>query len=143
MVEKCCYCIELKIGCILIAAFGLIKGLVLLLAATQEYEGIDLLPPWMHGLFLIWEVGKTLLIFVGLHVGVSSLMLLIALLRDRSGLTKYWLCMMTIYVSFNFAIGIYTAIKTQRFYLIIGPIVVAGFEGYCTLVLWSWDMENS
>ncbi|XP_073944555.1 uncharacterized protein isoform X5 [Choristoneura fumiferana] len=92
LVEKCCYCIELKIGCILIAAFGLIKGLVLLLAATQEYEGIDLLPPWMHGLFLIWEVGKTLLIFVGLHVGVSSLMLLIALLRLALKAIARWCC---------------------------------------------------
>ncbi|XP_073962854.1 uncharacterized protein isoform X2 [Choristoneura fumiferana] len=120
MLEKCCFSVELRIGCIIIAVFGILStGYALLVPAIQSSAQ---LAPWLHGLYSFWNIGRILLGVLGLLVIIASFMVIVGIRSEMSWMVLPWFGAIALYLIFIFAVGIYTVIKTEQYHQILGPI---------------------
>ncbi|XP_073944910.1 uncharacterized protein [Choristoneura fumiferana] len=140
MLEKCCFSVELRIGCIIIAFFDILNGGFGLMEPAVRVPAQ--LAPWLHGLYSFWDIGRILLGILGLLVNIACFMLIAGVRSETSWLVLPWFGAIALYLIFSFAVGIYTVIRTEHYYHILGPIMLAGLHAYFVLVVLSWYMEN-
>ncbi|XP_073944572.1 uncharacterized protein isoform X2 [Choristoneura fumiferana] len=101
-------------------------------------------PLWLHGLYLFWETGRLLLAICGIIVTIGSAMLIFATNYPEEYLwmTLAWFPATVLDVIFSISVSIYTIMKTEDMFLIVGPIFMVCLHSYCALVVLSWYMEN-